>query len=118
MIHLSPFYFFFFFNDTATTEIYTLSLHDALPIYFASCIDFQNSAIFGFPTEVLIAATTSSNGLAEITVNRSISTFLIIRTPFSSCPAWYPSEQAVPGKTDLCSSPSDKRPCRFMGRRF
>src|SRR6266704_6127301 len=26
-----PFYFFFF-NDTATTEIYTLSLHDALPI--------------------------------------------------------------------------------------
>src|SRR2546422_5003129 len=25
--------FFFFFNDTATTEIYTLSLHDALPIW-------------------------------------------------------------------------------------
>src|SRR5258705_9199161 len=29
-----PFSFFFFFNDTATTEIYTLSLHDALPISF------------------------------------------------------------------------------------
>src|SRR5258708_36779368 len=29
----SPYFFsFFFFNDTATTEIYTLSLHDALPI--------------------------------------------------------------------------------------
>src|SRR2546422_10121319 len=28
----SPSHFFFFFNDTATTEIYTLSLHDALPI--------------------------------------------------------------------------------------
>ena len=27
------FFFLFFFNDTATTEIYTLSLHDALPIY-------------------------------------------------------------------------------------
>src|SRR6266496_3247651 len=27
------FYVFFFFNDTATTEIYTLSLHDALPIF-------------------------------------------------------------------------------------
>src|SRR5215468_5612795 len=26
-------FIFFFFNDTATTEIYTLSLHDALPIY-------------------------------------------------------------------------------------
>src|SRR5258707_15726926 len=29
----SLFLFFFFFNDTATTEIYTLSLHDALPIF-------------------------------------------------------------------------------------
>src|SRR2546430_17602062 len=29
---LRPGSFFFFFNDTATTEIYTLSLHDALPI--------------------------------------------------------------------------------------
>ena len=27
---------FFFFNDTATTEIYTLSLHDALPISFGA----------------------------------------------------------------------------------
>src|SRR3712207_9398080 len=31
MIHILHF-IFFFFNDTATTEIYTLSLHDALPI--------------------------------------------------------------------------------------
>src|SRR5260370_29906948 len=31
-IRCSPILFFFFFNDTATTEIYTLSLHDALPI--------------------------------------------------------------------------------------
>src|SRR3989449_11596736 len=30
-----PVCMFFFFNDTATTEIYTLSLHDALPIYEA-----------------------------------------------------------------------------------
>src|SRR5260221_12076647 len=28
-----PIFSFFFFNDTATTEIYTLSLHDALPIF-------------------------------------------------------------------------------------
>src|SRR5260370_23280170 len=32
ILHLTP-SFFFFFNDTATTEIYTLSLHDALPIF-------------------------------------------------------------------------------------
>src|SRR3712207_9582860 len=39
-------YILFFFNDTATTEIYTLSLHDALPISFSSrhplsCPDLQ-----------------------------------------------------------------------------
>src|SRR2546427_7001080 len=32
MYFRTPVFFFFFFNDTATTEIYTLSLHDALPI--------------------------------------------------------------------------------------
>src|SRR2546430_12823568 len=32
--HIFLSFFFFFFNDTATTEIYTLSLHDALPISF------------------------------------------------------------------------------------
>src|SRR3712207_6662263 len=34
--------FFFFFNDTATTEIYTLSLHDALPISFAGRESFNS----------------------------------------------------------------------------
>src|SRR5215475_15102570 len=33
VILYSYLFLFFFFNDTATTEIYTLSLHDALPIY-------------------------------------------------------------------------------------
>src|SRR2546430_10669661 len=33
-----PIRFFFFFNDTATTEIYTLSLHDALPISRQFCL--------------------------------------------------------------------------------
>src|SRR6266511_6190113 len=32
LVYNSKFLFLFFFNDTATTEIYTLSLHDALPI--------------------------------------------------------------------------------------
>ena len=31
----------FFFNDTATTEIYTLSLHDALPILFFKIYNFR-----------------------------------------------------------------------------
>src|SRR5258707_14740868 len=39
-IRYNPSFFFFFFNDTATTEIYTLSLHDALPI----CTQARRSA--------------------------------------------------------------------------
>src|SRR3712207_7471601 len=34
---------FFFFNDTATTEIYTLSLHDALPIFHTPSSPVDNS---------------------------------------------------------------------------
>src|SRR3712207_8310270 len=33
----------FFFNDSATTEIYTLSLHDALPISLAFCVENLNA---------------------------------------------------------------------------
>ena len=33
--------FFFFFNDTATTEIYTLSLHDALPIFISKVAELD-----------------------------------------------------------------------------
>src|SRR2546430_13405969 len=35
---------FFFFNDTATTEIYTLSLHDALPISWLESVEVQDGA--------------------------------------------------------------------------
>src|SRR5690349_24607542 len=38
------FFFFFFFNDPATTEIYTLSLHDALPIYLTHISPNTSSA--------------------------------------------------------------------------
>src|SRR5260370_21214764 len=43
--------FFFFFNDTATTEIYTLSLHDALPICSAA-----RAASKGSPNRINSAA--------------------------------------------------------------
>src|SRR5689334_24347383 len=48
--------FFFFFNDTATTEIYTLSLHDALPI----------SAL---RTAVLATSSAAETGFAPGTMN-------------------------------------------------
>src|SRR2546430_17636730 len=54
--------FFFFFNDTATTEIYTLSLHDALPIS-----QHLSSAIFAYGSSTglvsrLAAASRKWNG--------------------------------------------------------
>src|SRR3989442_7679023 len=39
-------FFFFFFNDTATTEIYTLSLHDALPISLRGRADTSGQTKF------------------------------------------------------------------------
>src|SRR3712207_9389798 len=51
---------FFFFNDTATTEIYTLSLHDALPIFFGYDSDtpesFRRSVDFAREHRFYIAA--------------------------------------------------------------
>src|SRR5258708_34580088 len=44
--------FFFFFNDTATTEIYTLSLHDALPISLA--LGFLDVAVGERNVQVLV----------------------------------------------------------------
>src|SRR2546422_2613087 len=49
MLSRDSFSFFFFFNDTATTEIYTLSLHDALPIFL-----FHPTARLLVPNEVQV----------------------------------------------------------------
>src|SRR6266403_2943912 len=38
-------FLFFFFNDTATTEIYTLSLHDALPIFVRECAPGERGSL-------------------------------------------------------------------------
>src|SRR3712207_9166956 len=48
----SRLYLFFFFNDTATTEIYTLSLHDALPICPQACSRRHGSAGCHCPSAV------------------------------------------------------------------
>src|SRR5258706_311484 len=42
VVPLTESIFVFFFNDTATTEIYTLSLHDALPISIKFAIEFTH----------------------------------------------------------------------------
>src|SRR5258708_17420821 len=46
-----PISLFFFFNDTATTEIYTLSLHDALPIC-SSLSPFNSTTLKNWPSSL------------------------------------------------------------------
>src|SRR5256886_16438033 len=50
-IYFLLFSFFFFFNDTATTEIYTLSLHDALPISIAREMDSVGGMLDAFTSK-------------------------------------------------------------------
>src|SRR5260221_14433579 len=61
------FLFFFFFNDTATTEIYTLSLHDALPISELQ----QWSQVAGLLQE--------TNGVFQRAVQRDAGSELVVR---------------------------------------
>src|SRR5205809_4712591 len=59
MFH-SFFLFFFFFNDTATTEIYTLSLHDALPI----CLFLSRPMTFSENVVIFSGSRSSAGTLA------------------------------------------------------
>src|SRR5258708_38797604 len=49
----TPTFTFFFFNDTATTEIYTLSLHDALPISSPDIHGLEKYMDYGFVNSIL-----------------------------------------------------------------
>src|SRR5258708_30404022 len=62
--------FFFFFNDTATTEIYTLSLHDALPIFSITSSRSPNSQAVTFSGGVSARAS-SENRSPAFCPNRS-----------------------------------------------
>src|SRR2546427_8077234 len=69
MLPLST-HFFFFFNDTATTEIYTLSLHDALPI--SPVQDARDLLAFGIPM-VLVETASSRRSLERTCLRRDRS---------------------------------------------
>src|SRR6266542_3102971 len=67
--------FCFFFNDTATTEIYTLSLHDALPISPAEgfCANFVTTLLVGLASVAALPASTthvSSGAIIGIGLHR------------------------------------------------
>src|ERR1039457_6042239 len=69
-------YRFFFFNDTATTEIYTLSLHDALPISLHDARRFR-FAVADF------RADNNSAALATVPFSRSVSA--LVRKVYRTC---------------------------------
>src|SRR5205814_8905013 len=50
LLLLRSIFTFFFFNDTATTEIYTLSLHDALPIFVDLAVDPRDARVWYIAT--------------------------------------------------------------------
>src|SRR3712207_7862069 len=78
---------FFFFNDTATTEIYTLSLHDALPIssaYFLlpcwhtfCCFGTRRLKTFGRPEEGAAGGDRKSTRLNSSHANISYAVFCL-----------------------------------------
>src|SRR2546423_6131860 len=66
---------FFFFNDTATTEIYTLSLHDALPIWMviAPCSIRTAAAIASCHSDTLVSRA------ADVTLKEGRPLILVVR---------------------------------------
>src|SRR5436305_9145965 len=87
------FSFFFFFNATATTEIYTLSLHDALPIS---------------------SATTATTSAATAATIRASETTATVTAP---APAIIPAVLVTPGRSEEHTSELQSRPhlvCRLL----
>ena len=78
-------FFFFFFNDTATTEIYTLSLHDALPIYLnldLTKLGFEAKALKNFQEAIA-----SPFGMVLVTGDRKSTRLNSSHIPLSRMPS-------------------------------
>src|SRR5215471_11230340 len=62
--------FLFFFNDTATTEIYTLSLHDALPIFLALTSDtFTPTQIYDYADTIIGQRLSQVEGVSQVFIS-------------------------------------------------
>src|SRR2546429_8090050 len=71
----NPLSFFFFFNDTATTEIYTLSLHDALPIYAGANVSVSFPASLPGVSGIPAGFGTIANPYLKVTVTDPVATY-------------------------------------------
>src|SRR3712207_8198484 len=86
---------FFFFNDTATTEIYTLSLHDALPISSQAAIPFDLN--------------TTTSALDWRPWSRPATT---------SCNSWTSSQSRIPCWTGSMRSRSEEHTSELQSRQY
>src|SRR6202011_1596649 len=97
---------FFFFNDTAPTEIYTLSLHDALPIsYLLGQEEYADRESYPFPSLVLLDLDRKSTRLNSS--HRCISYAVFCLKKNHGLNAWqYPA--GCPARTALrcCAAPA------------
>src|SRR3989442_13533051 len=93
---------FFFFNDTATTEIYTLSLHDALPISTKKVVTkkfagtaFQADRWGPLQVTIVVRKTTTITGTKR-KVTRKITALSVPTYPNHTDRSVYISSQALP----------------------
>src|SRR5258707_11577847 len=107
---LRPILCFFFFNDTATTEIYTLSLHDALPI----CSSFPLPAGFNFGWLYLDLNTTRSE---EHTSELQSRQYLVCRLLLEKKKPRGERPGAPASAVSLSPGREVQAPCTFEGRR-
>src|SRR6267378_4512349 len=97
-----PSFFLFFFNDTATTEIYTLSLHDALPISPADAIAFH----CGLNIKPVVAPERSEEHTSELQSRRELVCRLLLEKKNRRRRA---REGAHPSMRDLARAGDDAR---------
>src|SRR3712207_4706014 len=89
--------FTFFFNDAATTEIYTLSLHDALPI-FMWVASLRTTAVLAL-LFTLLAATFFVLGAGDVAHNEGLTTLGGYLGLVTAAVAWYACLAGVSAST-------------------
>src|SRR5258706_14129161 len=78
-------FLFFFFNDTATTEIYTLSLHDALPIFQGGKLWLAGTMSRRYPIHLVLRSEEHTSELQSLT--NLVCRLLLEKKKLISCQA-------------------------------
>src|SRR5690349_23163082 len=97
----------FFFNDTATTEIYTLSLHDALPISFTDDLDRISQQLFALTTNggteyvARVLQTRSEEHTSELQSRRDLVCRLLLEKKKKNPSNTKPGTSEIPSNYDI-----------------